>query len=117
MAEHEVLSFTERGPVKAAALEIRTDKGGLTLINGHGPQVGCSPWAGRAVIWANIQMYFAARRLGGWYLVIIIGHTNVYMDATISPATEHFCSGWEACGFWGGKAGRADAMSSTLHPS
>ena len=38
VAEHEVLSFTEIVPGKAAALEIRTDGGGLTLINVHGPQ-------------------------------------------------------------------------------
>ena len=43
VAEHEVLSFTEIVPGKAAALEIRTDGGGLTLINVHGPQAGCSP--------------------------------------------------------------------------
>ena len=48
VAEHEVLSFTEIVPGKAAALEIRTDGGGLTLINVHGPQAGCPPWAGRA---------------------------------------------------------------------
>ena len=35
VAEHEVLSFTEIVPDKAAALEIRTDGGGLTLINVH----------------------------------------------------------------------------------
>ena len=46
MAEHEVLSFTEIVPGKAAALIIRTEKGGLTLINIHGPQAGCSSWAG-----------------------------------------------------------------------
>ena len=43
LAEHEVLSFTEIVPGKAAAPEIRTDGGGLTLINVHGPQAGCSP--------------------------------------------------------------------------
>ena len=43
VAEHEVLSFTEIVSGKAAALEIRTDGGGLTLINVHGPQAGCSP--------------------------------------------------------------------------
>ena len=48
VAEHEVLGFTEIVPGKAAALEIRTDGGGLTLISVHGPQAGCSPWAGRA---------------------------------------------------------------------
>ena len=35
VAEHEELSFTEIVPDKAAALEIRTDGGGLTLINVH----------------------------------------------------------------------------------
>ena len=48
VAEHEVLSFTEIVPVKAAAVEIRTDGGGLTVINVNRPQAGCSPWAGRA---------------------------------------------------------------------
>ena len=61
VAEHEELSFTEIVPGKAAALEIRTDGGGLTLINVHGPQAGCSPWAGRAAFWADIQMYARAR--------------------------------------------------------
>ena len=65
VAEHEVLSFTEIVPGKSAALEIGTDAGGLTLINVHGPQAGCSPWAGRAAFWANIQMYATARSLGG----------------------------------------------------
>ena len=54
VAQHEVLSFTKIVPRKAAALEIRTDGGGLTLINVQGPQAGCSPWAGRAGFWANI---------------------------------------------------------------
>ena len=40
VAEHEVLSLTEIVPGKAAALEIRMDGGGLTLINVHGPQAG-----------------------------------------------------------------------------
>ena len=40
-------------------------RGGLTLINVHGPQAGCSPWAGRAAFWADIQMYATARSLGG----------------------------------------------------
>ena len=43
VAEHEVLSFTEIDPGKAAALEIRTDGRDLTLFNVHGPQAGCSP--------------------------------------------------------------------------
>ena len=38
VAEHEVLSFTEIVPGRAAAVEIRTDGGGLTLINFHRPQ-------------------------------------------------------------------------------
>ena len=63
MAEHEVLSFTELVPGKAAALETRTDKGGLPLINVHVPQAGCSPWAGRAALCADIQMYSRVRSL------------------------------------------------------
>ena len=43
VAEHEVLSFTGIVPGKAAVLEIGMDGGGLTLINVHGPQAGCSP--------------------------------------------------------------------------
>ena len=65
VAEHEVLSFTEIVSGKAAALEIRTDGGGLTLINVHGPQAGSSPWAGQAAFCADIQMYATARSLGG----------------------------------------------------
>ena len=98
VAEHEVLSFTEIVPGKAAALEIGTDRGGLTLINVHGPGAGCSPWAGRAAFWADIQMYATARSLGGRHPVVITGDTNVYMDVTSDPATEHFRAGWEACG-------------------
>ena len=45
VAEHKVRSFTEIVPWEAAALEIRTDGRGLTLINVNGPQAGCSPWA------------------------------------------------------------------------
>ena len=77
VAEHEVLSFTEIVPRKAAALEIRTDGGGVTLINVHEPQAGCSLWAGRAAFWANIQMCATARRLGGRHPVVIAGDTNV----------------------------------------
>ena len=117
VAEHEALSFTEIVPGKAAALEIRTDRGGLTLINVHGPQAGCSPWAGRAAFWADIQMYATARSLGGRHPVVIAGDTNVYMDATSSPATEHFRAGWEACGFWRATAGGAEDMTPRLHPS
>ena len=48
VAEQEMLSLTEIVPGKAAPLDIRTDRGGLTLIKVRGPQAGCSPWAGRA---------------------------------------------------------------------
>ena len=117
VAEHEVLSFTEIVPRKAAALEIRTDGGGLTLINVHRPQAGCSPWAGRAAFWADIQMYATACSLGGRHPVVIAGDTNVYMDATTNPATEHFRTGWEACGFQKAKAGGAVDTTPTLYPS
>ena len=117
VAEHEVLSFTEIVPGKAAALEIRADGGGLTLINVHGPQAGCSPWAGRAAFWADIQMYATARSLGGRHPLVIAGDTNVYMDATSNPATEHFCTGLEACGFRRATAGGDQDMTPTLHPS
>ena len=117
VAEHEVLSFTEIVPGKAAALEIRTDGGGLTLINVHGPQAGCSPWAGRAAFWADIQMYATARSLGGRHPVVIAGDTNIYMDVPANPATEHFRAGWEACGFRRAAAGGEEDMTPTLHPS
>ena len=117
VAEHEVLSFTEIVPRKAAALEIRTDGGGLTPINVHGPQAGCSPWSGRAAFWADIQMYATARSLDGRHPVVIAGDTNVYMDAATNPATEHFRAGWEACGFRRATAGGAEDMIPTLHPS
>ena len=93
VAEHEVLSFMEIVPGKAAALDIRTDGGGFTLINVHGPQAGCSPWAGRAAFRADIQMYATARSLGGRHPVVIPGDTNVYTDATTNPAAEHFRAG------------------------
>ena len=117
VAEHEVLSFTEIVPGKAAALEIRTDRGGLTLINVQRLKAGCSPWAGRAAFWADIQMYARARSLGGRHPVVIAGGTNVYMDATSNPATEHFRAGWEACGFRRATAGGEEDMTPTLHPS
>ena len=117
VAEHEVLSFTEIVPGKAAALKIRTDGGGLTLINVHGPQADCSPWAGRAAFWADIQMYATARSLGGRHPVVIAGDTNIYMDATTNPATEQFRAGWEACGFGRATAGGEEDMTPTLHPS
>ena len=117
VAEHEVLSFTEIVPGKAGALEIRTNGGGLTLINVHGPQAGSSPWAGRAAFWADILMYATAHSLGGRHPVVIAGDTNVYMDATSSPATEHFRAGWEARGFWRATAGGGEDMAPTLQPS
>ena len=121
VAEHKVLSFTEIVPGKAAALEIRTDGGGLTLIDVHGLQAGCSPCAGRAVFMAHIQMYATAHSLDGRHPVVIAGDTNVYMDATSNPATEHFRAGWEAvnkaCGFQRATAGGKEDMTPTLHPS
>ena len=117
VAEHEVLSFTEIVPGKAAAVEIRKDRGGLTLINVHGPQACCSPWAGRAAFWADIQMYATARSLGGRHPMVIAGDTNIYMDATTNPAKEHFRAGWEACGFQRATAGGVEDMTPTLHPS
>ena len=116
VAEHEVLSFTEIVPAKAAALEIRTDRGGLTLINVHGPQAGRSPCAGRAAFWADIQMYATARSLGGRHPVVIAGDTNVYMDAISNLATEHSRAGREACSFRRATAGGAEDMTPTLHP-
>ena len=117
MAEHEVLSFTEIVPGKAAALEIRTDGGGLTLINVHGPQAGCSPWTGRAAFWADIQMYATTRSLGGRQPVVIASDTNIYMDATTNPATEHFGAAWEACGFRRATTGGVEDTTPMLHPS
>ena len=117
VAEQEVLSFTEIVPGKAAALEICTVGGGLTLINVHGPQAGCSPWAGWAAFWADIQMYATARSLSGRHPVVIAGDTNIYMDATTSPATEHIRASWEACGFVKATAGGVEDMNPTLHPS
>ena len=112
-----MLSLREIIPGKAAALEIRTEGGGLTLINVHGPQAGCSPWAGRAAFSAYIQMYATARSLGGRHPVVIAGDTNIYMDATSNPATEHFRAGWEACGFRRATAGGEEDITPMLHPS
>ena len=69
--------FTEIVSEKAAALEIRTDKGGLNLINAHRPQVGSYPWAGQVAFWTDIQMYAAARGLGGGHLVVVAGDSNM----------------------------------------
>ena len=49
--------------------------------------------------------------------MVIAGDTNVYMDATSNPATEHFRAGWEACGFPRVRAGGEEDMTPTLHPS
>ena len=117
VAEHEVLSFTEIVPGKAAALEIRRDGGGLTLINVDGPQAGCSPCAGQAAFWADIQMHATARSLGGRHPLVIAGDTNVYMDATSNPDKEHFRAGWEACGFRRATAGGQEDMTPAVHPS
>ena len=117
VAGHEVLSFTESLSWKASALEICMDRGCLTLINVHEPQAGCSPWAGRAAFWADIQMYATARSLGGRHPMVIAGNTNVYMEATTHPATKHFRAGWEACGFRRATAGGAENMTPTLHAS
>ena len=117
MAEHVLLSFTEFVPGKAAALEIRTDKGRLNLINVHGPQAGCSPWAGRAAFWADIQMYATARSLGGRHPMVIAGITNIYRDASTNLVTEHFPAGWGAYGFQMATAGGVEEITPTLHPS
>ena len=86
VAEHEVRSFTEIVPGKAAAPEIRMDGGGLTLINVHGPQAGCSPWAGRAAFWADIQMYATARSIGGRHPVVIAETpTSTWMPPPTRP--------------------------------
>ena len=47
----------------------------------------------------------------------IAGDTNVYMDATSNPATEHFRAGWEARSFRRATAGGEEDMTPTLHPS
>ena len=49
--------------------------------------------------------------------MVIAGDTNIYMDATTNPATEHFRAGWEACGLWRATAGGEEDMTPTLHPS
>ena len=121
VAEHKVLSITKLVSGKAAAQKIRTDKGGLTLINVHGPQAGCSPWSGRAAFWTDMyamyDMYATARSLGGRHPVVIAGDTKVHIDTTTNPSTEHFCAGWEACGFKRATEGGMEDMTPTLHPS
>ena len=49
--------------------------------------------------------------------MVIASDTNVYMDSTTEPATEHFLAGWEACGFRRATAGGVEDMTPTLHPS
>ena len=49
--------------------------------------------------------------------MVIAGDTNIYMDATTNPATEHFRAGWEACGFRRAAAGGEEDMTPTLHSS
>ena len=75
------------------------------------------PWAGWAAFWADIQMYATARSLGGRHPVVIAGDTNIYMDAIINAATEHFRAGREACGFQRAAEGGMEYMTPTLHPS
>ena len=110
-------SWRQTASAPSRTLEIRTDGGGLILINVHGPQAGCSPWAGRAAFWADIQMYATARSPGGRHPVVIAGDTNIYMDVPANPATEHFRAGWEACGFRRAAAGGEEDMTPTLDPS
>ena len=62
-------------------------------------------------------MYATARSLVGRHQVVIAGDTNVYMDAISNPATEHFRTGREACGFWRATPGSEEDMNPTLHPS
>ena len=87
VAEHKLLSFIAIVPRKAVAVEIRTDKAGVTLINVHGLQAGSSPWARHAAVWATIQMYATAQGLGRRHPVVIAGYTNIYMDTTTNLAT------------------------------
>ena len=49
--------------------------------------------------------------------MVIAGDTNVYLNTTSNPATEHFRAGWEACGFQRATAGGEEDMTPTLHPS
>ena len=112
-----MLSSTEIVPGKAAALEIRTDKGGLALINVHSLQASCSPWAGWAAFWADIQIYATVRTLDGRHPLVIACDTNIYMDAPTNLATEHFCAGWEACGFQRATAGGVEDMTPAVDPS
>ena len=49
--------------------------------------------------------------------MVIAGDTNIHMDATTNPATEHSRAGWQACCFRGATAGGVEDMTPTLHPS
>ena len=109
--------FHRNRPWEGCALEIHTNKGGLTLINVHGPQAGCPPLGGTASVLDDIQMYATVRSLGGRHPVVIAGDTSVYMNAPTNPATEQFRAGWEACGFQRATAGGVEDMNPTLHPS
>ena len=58
-----------------------------------------------------------ARSLGGRHPLVIASDTNVYIDATSNPATEHFRARWETCNFLRATAGGAEDMTPTLYPS
>ena len=49
--------------------------------------------------------------------MVIAGDTNIYMDDTTNPATEHFQAGWEVRGFRRAMAGGEENMTPTLQPS
>ena len=66
---------------------------------------------------STYKLKATARSLGGRHSVVIAGDTNIYMDATTNPATEHFRAGWEACGLWRATAGGVEDMTPTLQPS
>ena len=81
MAEHKALSFMEIVSGNVAALEIRADKEGVTLINVHRRQAGSPPWPRRAAFWHDIQMDAAAGGLGRHHPVVIACDTNIYISA------------------------------------
>ena len=49
--------------------------------------------------------------------MFIARNTNIYMDATTHPATEHFQAGREACGFRRATADGVEDMTPMLRPS
>ena len=65
-------------------------------LNVHGLQAGCSPSAGRAAFWADIQLYATVCSLDRRHPVVIAGHSNIYMDATTNLFMGHFRVGSEA---------------------